>query len=294
MNNEANAAAEKPLVFLCHTGADWRSNKPFVREVNRQLRDIGIKTFFDEQNIEYGDSIPERIDKAISHTKIAVIFFSKAFFRRKWPMQEFKEFCKRRERNETVILPVVINLTHKYYTSRVNAEIAQLRYYSAHRGCVSEIVSFLQSYYVAYCQTSPLMQAALPPSTTLNPLFMFDRLCMLPLEQPTGMDLGCTLEQFPNDAKQELLGEWNNSRGNPNYPLMSSLVTSIEGRSEKKQLAWDAAMQWKNVVTENEQRFVLWLDGNALVRSYLNAAERINHYVPESRRRQHDGQQAMV
>ncbi|KAL7556611.1 hypothetical protein ACA910_022751 [Epithemia clementina (nom. ined.)] len=108
------------------------------------------------------------------------------------------------------------------------------------------------------------------------------------------MDLGYTLEQFANDAEQELLGEWNNSRGNPNYPLMSSLVTSIEGKSEKKQLAWDAAMQWKNVVTENEQRFVLWLDGNALVRSYLNAAERINHYVLESRRRQHDGQQAMV
>ncbi|KAL7556296.1 hypothetical protein ACA910_022753 [Epithemia clementina (nom. ined.)] len=176
-----NAAGDTPLVFLCHTGADELSNKPFVKEVNRQLREIGINTFFDEQSIEDGDFLSDRIHRAILETKIAVVFFSEAFFGQKWPRDEFREFYERRMKNETCIFPVLIDLTHERYEFHLQEhdwrDVARIKYHKAlppQRAFRAEKVKeAIKSFYKKF--DTPFASLA-----NLTQHDTFQTLCMLP------------------------------------------------------------------------------------------------------------------
>jgi hypothetical protein len=58
-------------VFLCHNSKD----KPEVREIEKQLKAKGIRTFLDVSEILGGDSWSTKIVDAISESKTVVVFF---------------------------------------------------------------------------------------------------------------------------------------------------------------------------------------------------------------------------
>ena len=56
-------------VFLAHNSAD----KPFVREINTKLKQRGLKTWIDEEQIAPGRSFQQEIQQAIPRVKTAAI-----------------------------------------------------------------------------------------------------------------------------------------------------------------------------------------------------------------------------
>ncbi len=58
--------------------------KPYLKNaINRE-----VNIFIDKQEISSGDAIPERIKRALSHSKCMVAMWSPSFFHSKWCMSE--------------------------------------------------------------------------------------------------------------------------------------------------------------------------------------------------------------
>ena len=112
------------LVFLCHSGA----NKELVREVNRRLRlNLGVPTFFDEQAVEPGNTISEKVYQGIVNASVVVFFFSHPFFKKKWPPAELQEFLDRRNQGDCIsFLPIVIDMTREEFEAKAPRDFSSI------------------------------------------------------------------------------------------------------------------------------------------------------------------------
>lgn len=92
-------------VFLCHASSD----KGFVRQVNDDLRRLGVNTWLDENVIHVGDSIVAKISEGLSASSFLVIFLSEASVASMWTQKEWQSFLHRQLSGSDVrILPVLI------------------------------------------------------------------------------------------------------------------------------------------------------------------------------------------
>lgn len=71
-------------IFLSHSSVD----KSLVRDIQARLTFVGVEAFFDEVSIANGDSIPGRIDEALSATDRFVLFWSKSAADSPWVTTE--------------------------------------------------------------------------------------------------------------------------------------------------------------------------------------------------------------
>ena len=66
---------ENSKIFLSHKGI----NKPLVEEIDRTLRLLNLKTWFDRDDLNAGDPLVRGVDQAFSHCVAAVFFISKEY-----------------------------------------------------------------------------------------------------------------------------------------------------------------------------------------------------------------------
>jgi len=66
---------ENSRIFLSHKGI----NKPLVDEIDRTLRLLNLKTWFDRDDLNAGDTLVRGVDEAFSHCAAAVFFISKEY-----------------------------------------------------------------------------------------------------------------------------------------------------------------------------------------------------------------------
>lgn len=74
-------------VFISHSSAD----KKFVRTLKSDLNENGIDTFFDEDSLEYGDSLKERLEHAIKESSHFIIILSINAIKSNWVKDELEE-----------------------------------------------------------------------------------------------------------------------------------------------------------------------------------------------------------
>lgn len=65
-------AMENSKIFLSHKGI----NKPLVDKIDRALRLVGLKTWFDRDDLAAGDTLVRGVDNAFSECEAAVFFIS--------------------------------------------------------------------------------------------------------------------------------------------------------------------------------------------------------------------------
>ena len=75
---------EKFDVFLSHNLHD----KPIVRDLAKRLREDGLKVWFDEWVIRFGDSIPIKIDAGLQHSTVLILCMSAQAFASDWVQLE--------------------------------------------------------------------------------------------------------------------------------------------------------------------------------------------------------------
>ncbi|MFB9377602.1 toll/interleukin-1 receptor domain-containing protein [Kineococcus gynurae] len=75
---------ESGKTFISHASED----KPFVKNLADTLIRYGIETWYDDYEIDLGDSIRGRINEGLSASKYGVVVLSHNFFNKKWPKAE--------------------------------------------------------------------------------------------------------------------------------------------------------------------------------------------------------------
>ena len=97
-------------VFVSHASEDKAEvADPLVKE----LRNIGLKVWYDKTELFIGDSLRKKIDDGLSKSKYGVVILSESFFEKEWPNKELNALFSRETEGSKVILPIWHNVTQK-------------------------------------------------------------------------------------------------------------------------------------------------------------------------------------
>ncbi len=92
-------------IFLCHTS----KNKSFVRKLSHDLQKNGIDVWLDEKEILVGDSILEKIEKALENVNFVAVVLSPEALKRPWVLKELRAaMALEIQSRSKVILPVLL------------------------------------------------------------------------------------------------------------------------------------------------------------------------------------------
>lgn len=107
--------SEKPLtqswdIFMSHADSD----KPYARDLVNALRAAEVTVWFDEDLVEWGESLARGMRKGILDSRFAIVVLSSAYLaERKWTEHEFEGFLAREKPDKRVILPIWHDVTHE-------------------------------------------------------------------------------------------------------------------------------------------------------------------------------------
>src|SRR4030065_1402317 len=72
-------------VFICHASEDKpKIVKPLVAAFERE----GISCWYDEAEVKWGESIPEKINEGLKISRYVIVVISKSFLSKNWPKRE--------------------------------------------------------------------------------------------------------------------------------------------------------------------------------------------------------------
>lgn len=90
-------------IFISYASQD---REAVASPLNNLLCRVGLSVWFDETELQIGDSLRQRIDAGLARSRHGVVILSKAFFARHWPQQELNGLSQREVIGHKVILPV--------------------------------------------------------------------------------------------------------------------------------------------------------------------------------------------
>ncbi|KAH0668329.1 hypothetical protein KY285_029535 [Solanum tuberosum] len=67
---------------------------------------LGIFTFQYDKRLEYGDSIPKELMKAIKDSKVALVVFSKNYATSRWCLDELVKIMECKDKNGQTVIPI--------------------------------------------------------------------------------------------------------------------------------------------------------------------------------------------
>lgn len=119
-------ASEEYDVFISHA---WEDKEAFVDEFVAELEAIGIKPWYDRQRIKWGDSMRQRIDEGLRHSKFGIVVISPDYIAdgKYWTKTELDGLFQLESVNGKTILPIWHNITKKEvinYSSIVAGRLA--------------------------------------------------------------------------------------------------------------------------------------------------------------------------
>jgi hypothetical protein len=106
-----NAEEEKRWdVFISHASEDKDS---FVRPLVTALAQLGVGVWFDEFEMDVGDSISRSIDRGLSRSNYGLVILSPDFLKKAWPYYELRGLISRELGSGKVILPIWHGVTRE-------------------------------------------------------------------------------------------------------------------------------------------------------------------------------------
>lgn len=96
-------------VFISHASED---KGDFVEPLARALQEAGIDTWYDSDQIGWGQSIRQSIDKGLINSRFCLIVLSQSFLKKYWTNYELNGIFQKDEITDgSVILPIWHNVT---------------------------------------------------------------------------------------------------------------------------------------------------------------------------------------
>jgi hypothetical protein len=90
-------------VFISHVGEDLEN---FVIGLADELRRRGLRVWYDDLELHWGDSISNSIARGLDASRFGVLVLSKAFFGQEWTKRELDAFLYRNLSGDKLILPI--------------------------------------------------------------------------------------------------------------------------------------------------------------------------------------------
>lgn len=91
-------------VFVSHASED---KDEFVRPFANYLRGKGLTVWYDEFELQVGDSLRRSIDKGLANSTFGIVVLSEHFFKKEWPQRELDGmFARETIAGEKIILPI--------------------------------------------------------------------------------------------------------------------------------------------------------------------------------------------
>lgn len=78
-------------LFISHASED---KIHLIDPLVEKLRKLGIRVWYDKDNIQCGDSFRPKIDEGILHSRFVLIILSPSYIRKYWTQQEFNAFMQ--------------------------------------------------------------------------------------------------------------------------------------------------------------------------------------------------------
>ena len=106
---ESNKAPERIGydAFISHASED----KPqVVKPLARALSRMGFNIWYDEFELEVGDSLRQSIDQGLASSRFGIVILSPDFFAKNWPQYELNGLAAREIDGRKVILPIWHNV----------------------------------------------------------------------------------------------------------------------------------------------------------------------------------------
>lgn len=94
-------------LFISHAGEDKAG---FVRPLAEKLREAGISVWYDEFELNLGDSIRRSIEKGLSGSRFGAVVLSPAFFGKEWPERELDALTSLEIGGKSRILPIWLDV----------------------------------------------------------------------------------------------------------------------------------------------------------------------------------------
>jgi len=95
-------------VFISHASED---KDEVVRPLAHALKSGGLKVWYDEFELQIGDSLRRKIDKGLAKSRFGVVVLSRAFFQKGWTNYELDGIVTRSVTGEQIILPIWHNIS---------------------------------------------------------------------------------------------------------------------------------------------------------------------------------------
>ncbi|MFM4680343.1 toll/interleukin-1 receptor domain-containing protein [Aeromonas media] len=94
--------------FISHASED---KDDFVRPLAGILKEYGFRIWYDEFELEIGDSLRESIDKGLVTSRYGIVVLSPKFLDKNWTKYELNSLVAREIEGKKVILPIWHNVT---------------------------------------------------------------------------------------------------------------------------------------------------------------------------------------
>ena len=94
--------------FISHASED---KKVIVRPLANALEKMGYRIWYDEFELQVGDSLRQSIDHGLANSRYGIVILSPTFFAKNWPQYELNGLTAREMDGQKVILPVWHKLT---------------------------------------------------------------------------------------------------------------------------------------------------------------------------------------
>ena len=94
--------------FISHACED---KDDFVRPLAGILKQYGFRIWYDEFELEIGDSLRESIDKGLVNSRYGIVVLSPNFLRKNWTKYELNSLIAKEVEGKKVILPIWHNVT---------------------------------------------------------------------------------------------------------------------------------------------------------------------------------------
>jgi len=100
-------------VFVCHASED----KGFVNPLVTALKKAGVRVWYDEDALLWGDGLRSSIDRGLVNSRYGIVVFSKAFLKGKhWTEHELDGLFAKERNGRKVILPIWHKITDRELT----------------------------------------------------------------------------------------------------------------------------------------------------------------------------------
>ena len=114
MERHATAASAR-VAFISHSAKD----KSFVRQLAADLVASGVQVWIDEQRIQVGDSIPERVAQGVAESDFFLIVVSAASVSSAWVKKELNQaLVNEIEKRRVRVMPVLLDKVERPETIR--------------------------------------------------------------------------------------------------------------------------------------------------------------------------------